>query len=90
MLTIHDMGHEPTERNGQDDEHGKVQDVLNRSVHSLRITPHQNVDVIDKESNADDSDDGNEDVHYRPFHARSDVSDACSRKRLGTVNASRD
>ena len=27
---------------------------------------------------------------YRPFHARSDVSDACSRKRLGTVNASRD
>lgn len=90
MLTIHDMGHESTERNGQDDEHGKVQDVLNRSVHSLRITPHQNVDVIDKESNADDSDNGNKDVHYRPFHARSDVSDACSRKRLGTVNASRD
>ena len=27
---------------------------------------------------------------YRPFHARPDVSDACSRKRLGTVNASRD
>ena len=67
MLTIHDMGHEPTERHGQDDEHGKVQDVLNRSLHSLRITPHQNVDVIDKESNADDSDDGNEDVHLPPL-----------------------
>ena len=67
MLTIHDMGHEPTERNGQDDEHGKVQDVLNRSLHSLRITPHQNVDVIDKESNADDSDDGTEDVHLPPL-----------------------
>ena len=67
MLTIHDMGHEPTERNGQDDEYGKVQDVLNRSVHSLRITPHHNVDVIDKKSNADDSDDGNEDVHLPPL-----------------------
>lgn len=27
---------------------------------------------------------------YRPFHARSDVSDAYPRKRLGTVNASKD
>ena len=47
----------------RDDEDGKVQSVLNDGTHGLRITPHQNVDVVDKKSDADDSDDGNKDVH---------------------------
>ena len=87
MLTVHDMGHKPTERNGQDDEHGKVQDVLNCSAHDLRITPHENIDVIDKEPDAGDSYNGNENVHSPPLSLTMAFSSARLRKRLMIVNA---
>ena len=63
MLAVHDTGHEPTEWDGQNDEHSEVQDVLNCSAHDLRITPHQNVDVVDQQADARDAYDRDQDVH---------------------------
>uniref|UniRef100_UPI00359C2588 hypothetical protein n=1 Tax=Collinsella aerofaciens TaxID=74426 RepID=UPI00359C2588 len=51
---------------------GKVQSVLNDGTHALRITPHENVDVVDKKSDAGNSDDRNKDVHApAPFEEAS-------------------
>ncbi len=41
----------------------EVQDVLNCSAHDLRITPHQNVDVVDQQADARDAYDRDQDVH---------------------------